>query len=91
MRREASRHQRPASGAINDAVEDFITRKDNPRLVCFHVPVIGCEVLMFASGKDCRRLSPTRSSSARLSGLRESSRTQGRQMSVTRSAPKSSD
>jgi hypothetical protein len=37
--------------AINDAVMDFVTRKDNPRLVCFHVPVIECEVLMFAVGE----------------------------------------
>ena len=53
-RDEARKHpgiNDPRVAAINDAVTDFLTRKDNPRLVCFHVPVINCEVLMFAVGE----------------------------------------
>jgi hypothetical protein len=53
-RDEAQKHpgrNDPRVAAINDAVTDFITRKDNPRLVCYHVPMLGCEVLMFAVGE----------------------------------------
>jgi hypothetical protein len=46
----------PRVAAINDAVTDFITRKDNPRLVCYHVPMIGCEVLMYAVGEGLPRV-----------------------------------